>query len=84
MKYAAIFAHFQYKARSYHVLNSLNFVLLINKYTMKQAVTITIYRSDNSVDRSVSLWSLENKSLLSVKCYVGGGARDIQRFSFIK
>ena len=61
MKYAAIFAHFQYKARSYHVLNSLNFVLLIKKYTMKQAVTIMIHRSDNSVDRSVSLWSLENK-----------------------
>ena len=67
MKYAAIFTHFQHKARSYHVLNSLNFVLLINKYTMKQAVTIMIYRSDNSVDLSVSLWSLENKSLLSVK-----------------
>ena len=43
MVYAAIFTHFEYKARSYYVLNSSNLVFLISRNTMKQTVTIIAF-----------------------------------------
>ena len=43
MEYAAIYTHFEYKARSYYVLNSSNLVFLISRNTMKQTVTIIAF-----------------------------------------
>ena len=44
MEYAAIFTHFEYKARSYCVLTSSNLVFLISRSAMKQTVTIIAFR----------------------------------------
>ena len=40
---AAIFTHFEYKARSYYLPNSSNLVFLISKNTMKQTVAIVAF-----------------------------------------
>ena len=53
MVYAAIFTHFEYKARSYYTLNSSNLFFLISKNTMKRTVTIIAFEVQ---ERNPLIW----------------------------